>query len=101
MKRFAALVLVLLVGCTTAQKPIMRAPPTEKLEKPDFKPGPDYFWKKGHWAYDEPRDDYVWIHGSWDKERPNRTWIPGYWECKDGKNWFWHEEVWEERERVR
>ncbi len=85
-------------GCTTPPKPINRAPPQDKVEQPDFKPGPDYFWKRGHWAYDEKRDDYVWIPGSWDHERPNRTWIPGHWELKDG-GWLWHDEFWEERPR--
>jgi hypothetical protein len=94
----AILLAALAAGCTTPPKPIVRAPPQEKVQQPDFKPGPDYFWKKGHWAYDEGRDDYVWITGSWAKERPNRTWIPGYWEYKDG-GWLWHEELWEERQR--
>ncbi|MEZ0231112.1 MAG: hypothetical protein ACAI25_21025 [Planctomycetota bacterium] len=99
MKWIGSLVVLLaLAGCATPPKPIKRAPPTDKNERPDFKPGPDYFWKKGHWAYDEPRDDYVWIHGSWDHERSNRTWIPGYWECKDD-GWLWHEDLWEERAR--
>ena len=100
MKRLLSVLLVALVatGCPSAPLVVKRGPPDDKREQPDFKPGPDYFWKRGHWAYDSPRDDYVWITGSWAKERVNRTYVPGYWERK-GDGWTWHEEAWEERPR--
>ena len=52
---------------------VKRDPPVERSEQPDFKPGPEYFWKKGRWVYDPSRDDYNWRGGTWEKERVNRS----------------------------
>jgi len=100
MQRLAYVLLLALLapGCATPPPVVKRSPPEDRPEQPDFKPGPDYFWKRGHYAYDASRDDYVWISGSWEKERVNRTFVPGYWERK-GDGWTWHEEVWEEKQR--
>ena|SRR5947209_1474621 len=97
MKRFAALALaVALAGCTSTDVVAKRAPPQEREEARDPKPGGDYFWMKGRWLYTPSTDDYSWHPGHWEKERTNRVWIPGYWAPR-GDVWVWHEEAWEER----
>ena len=96
MSRLHALALALLLaGCTSHEIVVERAPPSDRPDPQDPKPGPDYFWKPGHWRYDAGAPDYVWQPGSWEKERVNRVFLPGFWQHRDD-GWVWHEEEWEE-----
>lgn len=50
-------------------------------------------WIPGYWAWDEDRNDFIWVSGAWRAPPPDRNWIPGYWhETEDGYQWisgFW------------
>ncbi len=99
MSRFRPVILVLaLSGCTTTEIVARRAPPQERAEQRDPKPGGEYFWMQGHWVYDGPSGDFAWQPGHWEHERSNRIWIPGYWAPREDV-WVWHEETWEDRVR--
>ncbi|MDX2037331.1 MAG: hypothetical protein SFX72_11830 [Isosphaeraceae bacterium] len=60
---------------------ITQAPPPSVEEiPPDERPdGEDVQWIPGYWAWDEGRDDYVWVSGIWREPPPGRQWVPGYW----------------------
>ena len=72
-----------------------RAPPAPVRElPPEAKPaGDNVIWIPGYWAWDEERDDYIWISGVWRSVPPSRRWVPGQWsELADGHQWvsgFW------------
>lgn len=50
-------------------------------------------WIPGYWAWDEDRDDFIWVSGVWRKAPPGRTWVPGYWTEADG-GWRWVSGFW-------
>ena len=51
-------------GPTTALKAAPPAPVNEVV--PETRPeGQDLTWIKGYWAWDDQRDDYVWVSGVW------------------------------------
>ena len=41
-------------------------------------------WIPGYWAWDDQRNDYLWISGIWRDIPPGRHWVPGYWDQVDG-----------------
>lgn len=69
------------------QEPVNEIPPDQKPE------GADVEWIPGYWAWDENRNDYIWVSGVWRDIPPGRQWIPGYWSQADnGFRWtpgFW------------
>lgn len=74
---------------------ITKVPPEPIEERPpDQKPeGRDVRWIPGYWAWDDDRDDFLWISGLWRDFPPGRTWVPGYWsEVADG--WVWTSGYW-------
>jgi hypothetical protein len=60
--------------------PIDEYPPEEIPEAP----GGDVEWIPGYWAWDEERNDYVWVSGVWRTPPPGTSWYPGYWTQADG-----------------
>ena len=56
---------------------------------PDQKPeGANVAWIPGYWAWDDERNDYLWVSGIWRDLPPNRQWVPGYWGQADkGAQW--------------
>ena len=82
--------------------PVVPKAAPEAIEElpPDQKPkGDTIVWIPGYWAWDEERDDFLWISGLWRDLPPDRQWIPGYWtEVEGGNQWvsgYWaplHEE---------
>jgi hypothetical protein len=72
-----------------------KAPPDVIVETPpDQRPdGNDVEWIPGYWAWEDERQDYIWISGLWRDIPPGRQWIPGYWsEATGGYCWtsgFW------------
>jgi WXXGXW repeat (2 copies) len=59
---------------------VPKAPPDDIDElPPEQKPGGDVDWIPGYWAWDDDRNDFIWISGIWRAVPPNRQWIPGYW----------------------
>jgi len=60
---------------------IRKAPP-EPIEEmpPDQRPeGANVSWIPGYWAWDDERDDFLWISGAWRSLPPGRQWMSGYW----------------------
>ncbi len=53
--------------------PIEELPPEQQLE------GDNVSWIPGYWAWDDERNDFLWISGIWRNLPPGRQWIPGYW----------------------
>jgi WXXGXW repeat (2 copies) len=65
--------------------------PPEAIEElpPDQKPdGANVVWIPGYWAWDDERNDFLWISGIWRNLPPGRQWVPGYWgETSEGFQW--------------
>jgi hypothetical protein len=53
--------------------PIEELPPAERPE------GENVAWIPGYWAWDDDRNDFLWISGIWRALPPARQWVPGYW----------------------
>jgi hypothetical protein len=67
--------------------PIEELPPEEKPE------GDNVTWIPGYWAWDDERNDYLWISGTWRALPPGRTWVAGYW-GKTGQGFQWTSGYW-------
>lgn len=86
---------------------IPKAPPEDiKETPPEYQPeGDNVQWFPGYWAWDEDRDDFIWISGIWRDPPPGRRWVPGYWaEVSGGFQWvagFWIPEQVEEMEYLK
>jgi hypothetical protein len=68
-----------------------KAPPQRILEQPpDQRPDSDNVaWIPGYWAWDDERDDFIWVSGVWRAMPPGRQWIAGYWaETDRGYQWI-------------
>ena len=69
---------------------VPKAPP-EAIEEipPEQKPAGDVEWIPGYWAWDDDRNDFIWVSGIWRVVPPNRQWIPGYWvKSEKGSQWI-------------
>jgi hypothetical protein len=64
-------------------------PPPIKEMPPDQKPdGANVQWIPGYWAWDDQRNDYLWVSGVWRDIPPGQQWVPGYWNQVDsGSQW--------------
>lgn len=63
---------------------------------PEYKPeGANVAWIPGYWAWDEDRNDFIWVSGVWRVIPPGHEWVPGYWApVGAGVQWisgFWRE----------
>jgi hypothetical protein len=69
---------------------VSKAPP-EPIEEmpPDARPeGEDVTWIPGYWAWDDERNDFLWVSGTWRDLPPGREWIAGYWaQTPQGYQW--------------
>ena len=67
---------------------VPKAPPAPIAElPPDQKPeGANVQWIPGYWAWDDARDDFIWVSGLWRVIPPGRQYIPGYWQKVEGGN---------------
>ncbi len=69
-------------------------PPAEQVEVIPASPGPNYYWVKGRWKWD---NRWSWTNGSW-VVRPSAhsTWVPGYWIKHHHRHgWYWVEGHWQ------
>jgi len=57
------------------------APPNSIEEvPPDQRPeGVNVTWIPGYTAWDDERNDYLWVSGVWRAPPPGREWVSGYW----------------------
>jgi len=95
-KKFCSTIITLVFiissfGCLVAPAPRQAPPPPRKVRVKAAKPGPGYFWVKGHWEWRNGR--YVWRSGHWKKNRKNRRWIHGHWK-KTARGWVWVKGHW-------
>jgi hypothetical protein len=66
-------------------------PPPDLIEEipPEQKPEGDVQWIPGYWAWDDERNEYIWVSGIWRVPPPDRQWIPGYWDpVASGYQWI-------------
>lgn len=75
-------------------KPVPRKPPTPIEElPPEEKPDGDVLWIGGYWAWDDDRNDFLWVSGTWRKAPPGKQWVAGYWR-EEGEQWQWVAGFW-------
>lgn len=78
----------------TATPLIARKPPAPIEElPPEARPEGDVVWIGGYWAFDDERNDFLWISGCWRALPPGRQWIPGYWR-EEARQWQWVPGFW-------
>ena len=70
---------------------VVRKAAPEAIEEmpPEQKPdGANVDWISGYWAWDDERNDYLWVSGIWRSLPPGRQWVPGYWgRSAQGDQW--------------
>ena len=67
-----------------------KAPPADIEEVPPLqKPAAaNLAWIPGYWAWDDERNDFLWLSGIWRALPPGRQWVPGYWgPTQQGSQW--------------
>lgn len=86
-------------GLVAPRKPpdlIEELPPEQQPE------GDNVEWIPGYWAWDDEREDFMWISGLWRALPPGREWVPGYWSASGpGAQWtsgYWADAGITERE---
>jgi hypothetical protein len=63
--------------------PIEEIPPAERPE------GDNVAWIPGYWAWDDERNEFLWISGTWRALPPGRQWIAGSWgKISEGYQWI-------------
>ena len=61
---------------------IEEVPPQQRPE------GKNVTWIPGYWAWDDERNDFLWLSGIWRALPPGRQWVPGYWgQSRQGAQW--------------
>jgi hypothetical protein len=74
---------------------IEKAPP-EAIEEvpPQYAPEEEGAeWINGYWAWDDEREDFIWISGVYRVPPPGTRWVAGYWAEADG-GWQWNSGFW-------
>jgi hypothetical protein len=69
---------------------VPKAPPADIEEvTPEQRPeGKNLTWIPGYWAWDDERNDFLWVSGIWRALPPDRQWVPGYWgQSQQGFQW--------------
>jgi hypothetical protein len=69
-------------------------PATIEELPPDERPeGDNVTWIPGYWAWDDERNDFLWVSGVWRALPPGRQWVAGYW-GKTGQGFQWTAGYW-------
>ncbi len=75
---------------------VLPSEPPEMVEEvpPDQKPeGENVTWIPGYWAWDDERNDFLWVSGIWRALPPGRQWVAGYW-GQSGSGFQWTTGYW-------
>lgn len=74
---------------------VTKGPPESINEvPPDQRPeGVNVTWIPGYNAWDEERNDYLWVSGVWRSPPPGRQWVSGYW-GRSGQGFQWTSGYW-------
>jgi hypothetical protein len=70
---------------------VANAPPDliEELPPEERPEGDNVTWIPGYWAWDDERNDFLWISGTWRALPPGREWMAGYWgQTSHGHQWI-------------
>jgi hypothetical protein len=81
--------------------PVITKQPPDPIEElpPDQKPeGDNVQWIPGYWAWDDDRNDFIWVSGTYRDVPPGRQWVPGYWNQVEG-GWQWAPGYWQDTEQ--
>jgi hypothetical protein len=83
------------VSATPRATPIIAREPPPLLEEipADQKPEGEVQWIPGYWAWDDDRNDFLWVSGIWRLPPPGREWVAGHWAQVDG-GWQWVPGIW-------
>jgi hypothetical protein len=80
-----------------AEEPILvpQQPPANLQEVPPSEQpaGAGIVWVPGYWAWDQDRNDFIWVSGCWRNAPPNTYWVPGHW-LQAGNGWEWITGFW-------
>jgi hypothetical protein len=68
-------------------------PNIEEVPPPDRPQGDGYVWVPGYWAWDDDRNDFLWVSACWRVAPPSMYWVPGYWTPVTG-GWEWVPGFW-------
>jgi hypothetical protein len=68
-------------------QPVAELPPDQKPE------GDNVQWVPGYWAWDNDRNDFLWVSGFWRVVPPARKWVAGHWAQVEG-GWQWVAGLW-------
>jgi hypothetical protein len=72
--------------------PIIPKKPPEPINElpPEEQPaGNQAQWIPGYWAWDDDRQDFLWVSGIWRVPPPDLQWVPGYWQqVSGGERWI-------------
>jgi hypothetical protein len=75
-------------------KAVAKAPPQPLDEMPpEQKPEGEVVWIGGYWAWDDDRNDFLWVSGVWRTPPPGKRWVPGYWK-EDNTQHQWVPGIW-------
>ena len=69
---------------------VPKTPPAaiEEVPPPQRPEGKNMAWIPGYWAWDDERNDFLWLSGIWRALPPGRQWVPGYWgQSQQGAQW--------------
>lgn len=78
----------------TPSRAVPKRPPKPLPEQPPAdKPEGHVVWIGGYWAWDDERNDFLWVSGLWRTPPPHKQWIPGYWR-EQGEQWQWIAGFW-------
>lgn len=73
-------------GAIVPKAPPAPVPEVPAAERPN---DPTALWISGYWAWEEDRQDFVWVSGVWRIPPPGRTWVSGTWsQVQGGYQWF-------------
>ncbi len=68
-------------------------PPVNELPAEERPADANVEWIPGYWAWDDERNDFLWVSGLWRVPPPGRHWIPGYWQ-QEPAGWSWVSGYW-------
>jgi len=74
---------------------VTKAPPEviEELPPEERPEGDNITWIPGYWAWDDERNDFLWVSGTWRALPPGREWMAGYW-GKTAQGYQWTSGYW-------
>lgn len=69
-------------------------PPVKALEQVPEQAYPQAKWIPGYWAWENKRNDFIWISGVMRVPPPEMEWIEGEWSFFDDIGWAWIRGFW-------